>query len=284
MKLVTRIIETLTDIADHYEVIVLDQWGVLHDGCSPYPEANKTLNHLASAGHRLAVLSNSGKRAKSNADRISQMGFSANLFDTILTSGEVLWQDINKSVVQHRIFFPIERTVGDSIHWAKGLDVDFTTDLKAAQAILLMGLPDDTNLAEWQRILNGALDLRIPMYCSNPDISSPRGSKIIEISPGVLAHEFQKRGGEVFFYGKPYGHTFMTLQRTLGVKSSYILMVGDSLEHDIAGAHASGWDSLFVSGGIHRNLFAKVEPQKALRSLTREKNLPLPTYLIRTLK
>ena len=28
-------------------------------------------------------------------------------------------------------------------------------------------------------------------------------------------------------------------------------MVGDSPEHDIAGAHAAGWDSLFIHGGLH---------------------------------
>ncbi len=32
---------------------------------------------------------------------------------------------------------------------------------------------------------------------------------------------------------------------------SQVLAIGDSLEHDIAGAAAAGIDSLFIAGGIH---------------------------------
>jgi ribonucleotide monophosphatase NagD (HAD superfamily) len=35
------------------------------------------------------------------------------------------------------------------------------------------------------------------------------------------------------------------------VDPSRVLMVGDSIEHDVAGANAAGIHSLFVAGGIH---------------------------------
>ena len=64
---------SLLEVADPYEVIVLDQWGVLHNGSTPYPGAARALNALASSGNRLAVLPNSGQGAAPNATRIAAL-------------------------------------------------------------------------------------------------------------------------------------------------------------------------------------------------------------------
>ena len=102
-----QLIGSITEIADRFEAIVLDQWGVLHDGTAPYPGAVDTLDHLSQRGCRLAVLSNSGKRADLNRARIAAMGFSASLFDCVMTSGEALWLDAAAGRVAETRFFPI---------------------------------------------------------------------------------------------------------------------------------------------------------------------------------
>jgi len=56
-----QIIDNISTIASNYDVIVLDQYGVLHDGKAPYASAIECLNNLTKNGTRLAVLSNSGK-------------------------------------------------------------------------------------------------------------------------------------------------------------------------------------------------------------------------------
>ena len=55
------------------------------------------------------------------------------------------------------------------------------------------------------------------------------------------------------YYGKPHGPAAAACLRLLGpeVDPSRVLMVGDSIEHDVAGANAAGIHSLFVAGGIH---------------------------------
>ena len=100
-----RHLDSLKEIAGDYDAVVLDQWGVLHDGTTPYPRAIDTLKTLR--GTRFAVLSNSGKRAAPNAARIAAMGFCADLFDLVMTSGEALWQDIaagRAAHARHRCF------------------------------------------------------------------------------------------------------------------------------------------------------------------------------------
>ncbi|MBT6506361.1 MAG: TIGR01459 family HAD-type hydrolase, partial [Marinovum sp.] len=92
-------IDTLAEIAANYDAIVLDQWGVLHDGSAPYDQAVNALNGLHASGVRLAVLSNSGKRSALNALRIEDMGFPPDIFSDVMTSGEALWQDIAKGFI-----------------------------------------------------------------------------------------------------------------------------------------------------------------------------------------
>jgi ribonucleotide monophosphatase NagD (HAD superfamily) len=68
----TRWLSHLAEIADRYDAIVLDQWGVLHDGTRPYPGAVMALEQMKAGRARLAVLSNSGKRAAPNLTRIAR--------------------------------------------------------------------------------------------------------------------------------------------------------------------------------------------------------------------
>ena len=71
--------------------------------------------------------------------------------------------------------------------------------------------------------------------------------------PGLIARLYEEQGGAVTYYGKPHGPAFAACLELLGpeVDPSRVLMVGDSIEHDVAGATAAGIHSLFVAGGIH---------------------------------
>ena len=275
----TQRIDTLAEIASAYDAIVFDQWGVLHNGNAPYSGAVDCLVDLDNAGKPLALLSNSGKRTVPNAARIAQMGFALELFARIMTSGEVLWRDIDEGKISQARFFAIERSAGDAEVWAKGLAIELT-DLGNAQAILLMGLPDGAQLADWHTHLNYALDEGLPVYCSNPDRQSPRADGLV-ISPGALAFCYVEMGGHVTFYGKPHRRIFDTLSSVLG--ATRILMVGDSFEHDISGAQDAGWDSLLVQGGLYATEFAHADHDAVLANLVTTKGCWPPTYSIEVL-
>ncbi|OAN79533.1 haloacid dehalogenase [Jannaschia sp. EhC01] len=273
----TQVIEKMSDIADFFDAIVLDQWGVLHDGTTPYPGAIKALCGL---NKRLAVLSNSGKRAGPNAARITGMGFPERLFECVMTSGEALWQDIATGRIAHRILCPITRGPGDAETWAKGLDVMLTPDVAAADAILLMGLPDrDAHAAE--QILAAARARDVPVLCTNPDRASPRAGGQTVVSPGALAHAYAEGGGQVQFYGKPHGPVFAAVAASLDVAPERLLMVGDSLEHDIAGGQAAGWSTLFIRGGLHASAFTQgADIVQTIARLAQAEDAPMPTYTL----
>ncbi|MEM9248901.1 MAG: TIGR01459 family HAD-type hydrolase [Pseudomonadota bacterium] len=279
----TRLLDTLSAVAPDYDAVVLDQWGVLHDGSTPYPRAIAALEGMLRGGVRLAVLSNSGKRAAPNADRIAAMGFAPELFETVMTSGEALWQDIAAGRQSASRLLPIERAAGDAAAWAKGLDVVLVDDVSNADAILLMGLPDKAAPDAFAPRLAAALERDLPVYCTNPDRASPRAGGVTVVSPGALAHDYAARGGRVLFYGKPHLPVFRAVEAALGVAPARLLMVGDSLEHDIAGAEAAGWASAFVRGGLHAAAFRSGDTSAALTRLVRAEAAPAPTYSLQEL-
>jgi len=198
-------------LSSDYDAIVFDQWGVLHNGSLPYDGAIDAVNALGSARCKLGILSNSGKRAAPNADRIAGMGFDASVFDYVMTSGEALWRDVDSASISQRAFFPIERAQGDGEAWADGLSISLVSDLAKAEAVLLMGLPDEAEIADWEPQLKDWLARGLPVYCSNPDRSSPREGGLV-ISPGALAFSYASMGGDVTFYGKPHRPVFDALE------------------------------------------------------------------------
>ncbi|MDA7759969.1 HAD-IA family hydrolase, partial [Amylibacter sp.] len=89
-------------------------------------------------------------------------------------------------------------------------------------------------------------------------------------------------GGEVVFYGKPHEEIFKKLQNILNSKR--ILMVGDSLDHDILGGFAAGWDTLLVKCGILASEFANNNDAVILEKIINQKKCKPPTYLIERVK
>lgn len=278
-----RSIASLLAIADRFDALVFDQWGVLHDGSAPYPQGPQTLKALHAAGHRLGVLSNSGKRADVNARRIAQMGYPEHLFEVVMTSGEALWQDFNQERMGDlRRLYAITAKPGDAEIWAKGLaDVQLTDDPVSADAILLMGLADEADSGALSTQLNAPGLADLPMLCSNPDRAAPRAGGQLVVSPGALAHARAAAGGDVRFYGKPHRPVFDALQRALNCPPERILMIGDSLEHDIAGAHGAGWKTLFIRGGLYGGHFgSSINVGATIEKLAAKYGAPLPDFTL----
>ena len=87
-------IDGIKDIIDGYDVFILDQWGVMHNGKEGYNAAIKCVETLYAYNKILIIISNSSKRKHTSADRLSDFGYSKNYFLEIMTSGEMMWQSL----------------------------------------------------------------------------------------------------------------------------------------------------------------------------------------------
>lgn len=275
-----RVLDSLRDVAADHDALVFDQWGVLHDGARPYAQAVGALSRLKAAGHTLAVLSNSGKRAGPNRDRIEAMGYPRGLFEEVMSSGEALWRDLASGLVSERVFLATERQPGDAARFAEGLDVGFAATVAEAEALLLIGCPDDSQPGDWDDLLSAAAARGLPAYCANPDKRSPRPGGQFAMQPGALAEDYARRGGAVSYYGKPHLPVFRGLERALGLAADRLVLIGDSLEHDIDGAARAGWNSVFVWGGLHRADIDPADVPGSIADLARAHGVAPPTHAI----
>lgn len=251
--------EGLEALLDAHDGFIVDQFGVLHDGQTPAAGAAEALLRLRASGRRVIVLSNSGKRAQANQARLLRFGFDARHMDALLTSGELLHQ-----LLAARRDAPFDR-IGRRLWLADaaedtatlaGLDIEPVDRLEQAGAIVLASLPDQAGAAEALRpALARGLRFGLPLLCANPDRLrlSRRG---IELSAGTLAAEYEAAGGEVVWIGKPHGLIFAACAAQLDRLGAHRpVMVGDSLEHDIAGGAAAGHATCLVTGGLLQHEF-----------------------------
>ena len=87
-----EILEHLAPVAERYDGFVLDLWGVVHDGRTPYPGVLDCLERLRAAEKRVVFLTNAPRRAWFVAGLLDGMGVGRHLYDGIISSGEVTWR------------------------------------------------------------------------------------------------------------------------------------------------------------------------------------------------
>lgn len=258
----------------------------MHDGANAYPGAAECVDELRRRGKRLAILSNSARRAAATDDKLRAMGLGT--FDAYVTGGECAWQlfkedDPQYDALGHRCVVLAWPDPGDHHLFAAGLGERLTyASVDEADFVLLLGLGhvwDGVTLAAaddggLQNLLDRGLARGIPLLCCNPDkvVVKPDGSH--SPCPGTLASYYETHGGRVLYSGKPHPDVYRVCLRAMGgVPSGRVVAVGDSLHHDIAGALGCGIDSVLVTGGIHAEELgiaassAQTAPSQRLESL-----------------
>ena len=122
--------------------------------------------------------------------------------------------------------------------------------LEKADFILCTGLleKEEDSLDFYKGLLKNYTNLK--MICTNPDLIVHRGKKE-EYCAGMIATIFQKLGGKVIYFGKPYPEIYKFCIKN----NERVLVIGDNIRTDIKGANNMNFDSLFITSGIHKEEF-----------------------------
>jgi HAD superfamily hydrolase (TIGR01459 family) len=246
------IISGLAGLAPPFDGFLLDLWGVVHNGHSPYPHAADCMRRLRHGGKTVLLLSNAPRTAGPVRTFLDRLGVPRDAYDDILTSGELTRRALAQGTagVAGRRYFRI----GPERDWGllDGLDFALVAEIAAADFVLCTGLFDDERetVADYEALLAEAARRQLPMVCANPDLTVMRGPKTI-LCAGSVAAAYEKCGGSVRYFGKPHRSAYAACLQQLGLAAAQLLAVGDSLRTDIAGATAAGIASVLVAGGIH---------------------------------
>ena len=168
-----RAIDSVSALADSFDLFLIDQFGVLHDGVQPYQGAIECLAKLKEHGKSVVLLSNSGKRAAANIARLGHLGFSSHLFDHVVTSGEVAWQGIVDNAFG-RPFLPGNSMflVGhDEYEYGyEQIGMRLVQDPATADFIMIAASrAPKMSLGQYESVLASAAALDVPALCCNPD-------------------------------------------------------------------------------------------------------------------
>lgn len=271
----------MAELAGDYDGLLLDQWGVLHDGASPYPAARDCLARLKQAGKAIVILSNSGKSGAENEAGLARLGFGRALYDRIVSAGDdaraaLLEREGSGYGALGRRCLLLTRPGEGRL--AEGLGLEPVEDPAEADFVLAMSMDSERqSVAGWRGLLERAARRGLPFICANPDRYRVHPDGSLHEAPGLVARAYEEMGGRVHYHGKPQPRIYRTCMAALGLPAARILAVGDSLEHDIAGAAGAGLDSVFIAGGIHSSEIARDrdgEPERAsCRDLFRREGL-----------
>lgn len=247
----------LRDIADQFDLYLVDQYGVLHDGVAAYPGAIDAMARLASDGRRIVVLTNSGKGAPENAARLARLGFSGANIHAVVSSGDVALQLVRSGAFGARFALGADVCVigrsGDSYAFSPA---DFNLVVRPQAAAFLVFAGSDApriSLEAYRAMLAPAAHARVPALCVNPDITMIRDGELVA-APGAIAKIYQELGGSVEHVGKPHRAVFSHALSMAAIGAdARTIMIGDSPEHDLCGARTLGLSTLLVRTGIHQS-------------------------------
>ena len=94
----SQTIKGLSEIIDKYDVFLLDQWGVMHDGNKGYKSAIHCVEKLYKFNKKIIIISNSSRKKNITINNLPKLGFNPEYFFEVMTSGEMIWQKLKKNI------------------------------------------------------------------------------------------------------------------------------------------------------------------------------------------
>ena len=238
--------EGLNSIVDNYQLFYIDLWGVIHNGLTLHKEAVKALKEISKKGKDYVLLTNAPRPNEVVKSFLEKMGLEKEIREHVFTSGEASLNYLKKNLKDKKFF-----------HVGPPRDFDLFKDfkkmksysIKNSEYILCTGLFEqhDKDLKYYKDLFEKNINKE--MICTNPDLIVDRGEKR-ELCAGSVAMVFEKMGGKVIYFGKPYPEVY---NQSIDNNNKKILSIGDNLNTDIKGANLLNYDSLIISNGIHKN-------------------------------
>jgi len=262
------LISGLAEIADRYDGVLCDIWGVVHNGRAAHQDACDALARCRAAGRPVVLISNAPRRASAVVQQLDGLGVPREAWSAVVTSGDATWSAL------------AERQPGPV--WAIGPERDATLyeglDLRFggpedAAFICCTGLFDDhaETAEDYRERLREPARRELELICANPDRVVQIGDRLIPCA-GAIADLYEELGGPVVMEGKPYPPIYDLALAALGpIDPARVLAIGDGIVTDVLGANGRGLDCLFVVEGIHAEELAGGRDPERVRAFLAER-------------
>jgi len=236
----------LKAIAENYDIFYIDLWGVVHNGIALHKNAIQALEEITKARKQYVLLTNAPRPNKTVKSFLEKIGMNKEIRENVYSSGEAALSYLKKNLLDDKFYH-----LGPSRDFDLFLDFkkNKTVDIIESTYLLCTGLFEEQgeNLNYYKELLKEHINKK--MICTNPDLIVDRGDKR-ELCAGSVALVFEKMGGEVVYFGKPFPEVY---NQSINNKRKKALSIGDNLNTDIKGANLLNYDSLLISNGVHKD-------------------------------
>ena len=251
----------LRSIIEEYDVFFIDIWGVLHNGVNLFQNSVDVLEELEKNKKKYILLTNAPRPNHTVIEYLKKMGLDEKKARQVYTSGQAALDQLK--IMNSKSFFHLGPPRDfDLFETFKDQKVD---KVDSCDFLLCTGLFDayQTDLKFYEKLLINHIEKK--MICTNPDLIVNRGDAR-EFCAGTIAKIFEKLGGEVKYFGKPYPEIYEKAFNNL--KGKKVICIGDNLNTDIKGANIQNFDSLLINNGIHKD-----EIRNGIKELTKKYNV-----------
>ncbi len=282
---------TIRELAERYDTLLFDSYGVLVNESTGLPGSRELIDWLESTGKSYFIVTNDASRSiTSRTEKFVQQGVPVPS-ERIVNSGCLI-----------PLFFKDNGLAGaptavlggsDATEYVKQGDAKIVRLDRMAEASVFV-LADDEGF-DWRPNINALVSTLnhkvlesepFTLLLPNPDLVYPTGERKYSFAAAALAGLVESALDRLFGpseqhhfirLGKPHAPIFDEALRRAGAsrENASVVMIGDQLETDIAGAVAYGIPSAIVTTGISR--FSTAEE---LSALPREHR---PDYLLTSL-
>lgn len=243
----------MRELLDRYAGVLLDVYGVLLDASGPLPGAQELLAELGRRGTPFAIVTNDASRSpESYARRLAVPA------ERVVTSGSLVAGALPPGSPRVCVlgtpdsFAYVRAGGGVPIAPVRGIEIDALAVCDDDGFEFLPGVEHALSA-----VVRGVIAGRPPaLVLPNPDIVYPKGGGELGFTAGAialmieaaLARRFPELALSFVHLGKPEPGLFLEAARRLGIAPERLVMVGDQLETDVAGARAAGMDAALVAG------------------------------------
>lgn len=272
-------VATASSLIERYDAFLLDAYGVLVDGTGPLPHAAEFVRTLAERSKRRLLLSNDASRTPGQV--ITRLrGFDILLEDDeVLTSGMMLqpW------VAQHGLEGAPAVVLGPEGSRRLATEASLRCvppDDRSARVVVVCDEAGYDFLPTLEALLTTLIARQgagepTALVLPNPDVLYPKLAGAVGLTAGAAAcvierallARFPDAAPRFDRLGKPHAPIF---EAALARVPGRVLMIGDQLETDVAGARAAGIDVALAETGVGR----RPPPQATLQ----------PTWILESLE
>ena len=232
-----------------FAAIFFDLDGTLSNEDHPLPGATELVGRLLAAGRKIACLSNSTQSPGRVVRRLQGVGIGlpADLVHT--AAAAAVEYVLNCFGPNPRVFNLATEGVQEELDgkaiWAEG-EHDPCDAVIIANPACHYCTP--TRMQIGMRLIRGGAEC--VGICADRAYPSPSG---LEIGSGATTKMFAYAADvEPVFFGKPQERFFLGLCERLKVKPADCVLIGDSLDSDIAGAKQAGMKTILTLTGVTR--------------------------------